>query len=235
MPARAPSLAAAPSGRTYGPFARTPSGRTVGRNSDCGPCGDARDELLRELTHRANNLLAVIRAIAAQSLASGTLEEARHVFLERLHALSRANTLLLECDWHGVQLADVAFLELSGLSDRIDVEGPDVELTSTAVQSFTLLLHELLTNAKRYGALSNARGSVTLRWTVKPMRAGPVLQLSWREHNGPSPTVPLREGFGLKLIRRTAEQLGRARLSFDPDGFCFLLSAPLKGIAPVST
>ncbi len=223
------------SGRPQEPLGGGMRSQRAGRTGRGKARRGGRDELIRELTHRANNLLAVISAIAEQSLSRGPLEEARHAFLERLHALSRANTLLVECDWQGVQLADVAFLEIAGLAHRVEVEGPDIELTPTAVQSFALIVHELVANARRYGSLSKPAGDVTLRWTVRPLRAGPTLQLSWREHGGPSPSAEPREGFGLRLIRRTAEQFGRTRLDFDPDGFCFALSAPLTGIAPAKS
>ena len=194
---------------------------------------DARQRLLvNELNHRVKNSLATVQAIAAQSLRGPGVEpDARERFMARLFALARANDVLVAETWLGASLQAVA-VEMAlphGGAERIIVSGPQVHLAPQTATAMALGLHELATNAAKYGALSSAQGRVSLTWSVDGEGADRRLRLVWRETGGPAVTRPGPPGFGSRLIERglASELKANVRLDFAATGVVFNLTAPL--------
>jgi len=181
--------------------------------------------LMRELTHRSKNLLAVIQAMARQSAKhAGSVERFLARFGERLQALARSHDLLVQESWHGASLNDLVRSQLGHYLDRkksqVTVEGKDVQLKPEAAQSLGLALHELATNAAKYGALSRVRGCVSISWKrLQPDRGG-ALELRWTESKGPKVSDPKRRGFGSMVIENNLARAIEAQVSlvFDPEG-----------------
>ena len=183
--------------------------------------------LLGELSHRVKNMLAVVRGIALHSLGSGRpLGEAREILEQRLTALATAHGLLTATDWRGASLRDLVAAEIAPYEGRVAVEGSEVMLPPNVALSLALVLHELATNALKYGALSAPGGRVRVRWS----REGGKLRLAWREEGGPAVVPPTRRGFGSMLIERSvAHNLGgTARLDFRPEGLAYEVELPLE-------
>jgi PAS domain S-box-containing protein len=180
--------------------------------------------LIHELNHRVKNLLAMVQAIVTQTLSnSDTPEAARRALDQRLQALARAHDILTRESWHGADLADIiagtmAALEASpGL--RVRTSGPSVRLDPKAAVTLALVLHELVTNAVKYGALSVEEGWVNLNWTTARAKGGLRLSMTWAEHGGPAVRTPERMGFGARLIARSlAAEQGSAELIYAPEG-----------------
>jgi PAS domain S-box-containing protein len=161
--------------------------------------------LVRELQHRTGNILAVIQAIAHRSLSgNGSLTEARAVFEARLQALARTHRELLKSNWSGMVLRDLICAELEPFAAQTQIEGPAVILPPQDAQNFSLVIHELATNASKYGALSQPRGTVDVRWSLGG--SGKTLQFRWQERGGPAVVVPQRHGFGTSLINAIFKQ-----------------------------
>ncbi len=189
--------------------------------------------LSRELEHRSQNLLAVIQSIAARSLSGDrTLDEARKVFSGRLHALAHANEVLIATNWLGASLNDVIDRELAAFSGRLSIEGPHLMLNLQATQGFALIIHELCTNACKYGALSVPDGQVTISWRVDAATDTPNFVFRWQEHGGPVVSAPTRTSFGSKLLRQAITGLSRpVEIDYAPDGMVYTLQAPLTVVA----
>jgi two-component sensor histidine kinase len=177
--------------------------------------------LINELNHRVKNTLATVQSIAAQTLRSAPdLSAARNSFEARLVALAAAHDLLTSQNWHGARLADVAATAMAPFESeqrsRISRSGPAVWLTAQRALALSLALHELATNAAKYGALSNSDGRVAIRWRL----AGKALTLTWTEEGGPPVEPPARAGFGTRLLHRgLAHELhGDVCVTFDPKG-----------------
>lgn len=189
--------------------------------------------LVSELTHRVKNLLAVLQSITIRSLSdSRDVDEARRVLLGRLHALAHAHELLTEACWKGAGLSDIVDAEVAGFSDRVHAAGPDVFLTASAVQTFALVVHELATNAAKYGALLNAGGLIRIRWDIVEAGDERCLEFRWKETGGP-PVVPAtRKGFGMTLIGTMAGALtSEPCIDFARDGLACTLKVPLDVVA----
>ena len=190
--------------------------------------------LLDELNHRVKNTLATVQALAAHTARSATsAEDFRRRFEPRLLALSAAHDRLTSNDWRGCRLADIASGELSahGAEDpQVSAEGPDIVLQPRACLSLSMALHELATNAVKYGALSGPEGHVEVRWSVsRGHKSSPMnLTLEWKESGGPPVTPPNMEGFGSRLLRVTATELGaQMETDFAPSGLVWKLNMPL--------
>jgi two-component sensor histidine kinase len=154
----------------------------------------------QELSHRLKNTLALVQSIAMQTLRAVEPQEAVGAFRERVQALGKAHDVLLSEGWSSVALHEVArhTLEpLDGLS-QITINGPPINIGSHATLTLSLILHELATNAAKYGALSVPEGSVDFSWTVE----NDWLRMQWRERDGPQVEAPSRSGFGSRLIER---------------------------------
>ncbi|MGJ3265381.1 MAG: PAS domain-containing protein [Salinarimonas sp.] len=203
--------------------------RWVGMNLDLDArrrAEEDRELLLGELSHRVKNLLAVIRSLANRTVEGSTAESYRSTLLGRIDALSRAHTLALESEWRGVDLATLAegTLEPYGRGGRavsIRIEGEPVALSPRATMTIGLVLHELATNAAKYGALSVPTGRVAVTWRTEPTQEdGTLVHLCWEESGGPPVVAPKTPSFGTRMIERVFahELAGGARLAFRPEG-----------------
>ena len=224
---------------------RAPAGPVIGASlifRDVSPQKRREDHirfLMRELTHRSKNLLAVIQAMARQSLTGGTTpEEFVRRFTDRLAGLAGSHDLLSSVDWRGASLMDLIRSQLNHYEDlfgtRILLEGEDVLLRPAAAQNVGIALHELSTNAAKYGALSNADGRVTIAWTLGGDGAC-TLTLTWRETGGPPVTAPTRKGFGTVVMDRIAGRAlgGRSGIGFEPGGVVWTLDVPASAAVAV--
>lgn len=194
--------------------------------------------LMGELAHRMKNTLSMVQAIVSQTLRSApSTDAARGEIMERLAALSRAQDALARTRWISATLADTveaALLPLSLGPERLSVAGPEVRLGSRAALSFTLALHELATNAVKYGALSAPAGRVEIGWSLAaPAQgaAGEVLTFLWNETGGPPVAAPTRKGFGSRLIASVSRTFsGESALIYDPTGVCWKVTAGLEAL-----
>ena len=197
--------------------------------------------LLREMSHRSKNLLAVIQAIARQTVrTSGSTDEFQKRFGERLQGLAASHDILVEQNWQGANLRELVLRQLSPFIDRgsprLKLSGPNVGLDATVAQSIGLALHELATNAVKYGALSTAAGKVTVTWTFgQGAEAGSDLVLNWVENGGPVVTPPSRKGFGNEVISHLApgSVAGTVVVDFAPTGLCWQLTIPMSALATI--
>jgi PAS domain S-box-containing protein len=182
--------------------------------------------LLDELNHRVKNTLATVLSIASQTLRSARdLPTARADFEARIIALSKAHNLLSERQWTSTELGALLCQEMSAYGeDRVNASGPKVVLNPKASIAFALLMHELTTNAAKYGALSTDRGSVSVDWSVN----GEGLALNWKEAGGPPVAPPGRLGFGTRMIERVVggELGGTVQSDYAPEGFGCRVSVP---------
>jgi PAS domain S-box-containing protein len=192
-----------------------------------------RELLLAELNHRVKNTLAVVQGIAHQTF-KNTDPDARRSFEGRLVALAVAHNLLTNANWENASLEQLAAdtLHTSGPSgERVTLSGPRILLPPREALALAMALHELCTNAVKYGALSNDTGRITLEWSRSEVPDA-QLELVWREHGGPPVSPPTRRGFGSLLLDRTlAHDLnGKVAMEFKPDGLVCSISAPLPKV-----
>jgi two-component sensor histidine kinase len=181
-----------------------------------------REILVGELNHRVKNTFAVVQALATRGHGARSVEDYRQTFLERLAALARTHDLLFESHWRGAELRSLAGLlrPFGESSEAIEIEGPPVELNARQALSVSLVLHELATNAAKYGALSVPDGRVRFWWQIEHSDEERRLRLYWEERGGPPVTGPQAKGFGTELIQRAFgyELDGTADLAFEPEG-----------------
>ena len=192
--------------------------------------------LMHEVNHRSKNLFAVVQAVTRQM---GSGEEARAFaarLSERLAALAHSYDLLVKNEWRGVNIADLVHSQLGHFKDligsRVFLEGPPAQLTPAAAQSLGMALHELATNASKYGALSNAEGKIRVAWVVAQCDGKRYFRMRWAEEGGPPVSKPRRRGFGRTVLVRLAERALRAKviLDFAPSGLVWLLSAEATNV-----
>jgi PAS domain S-box-containing protein len=190
--------------------------------------------LLNELNHRVKNTLAVVQGLSHQTFKRGGVEpELLRTFDGRLGALAAAHNLLVQHTWEPTPIqeaAEVALKPFHTATARISLGGPAVLLTPSATVTLTLALHELATNAAKYGALSSETGTVDVRWTIE----SDELNFAWRESGGPAVTRPEKAGFGTRLLERAvASDLGATvTIDYDPNGVICTICAPLARITP---
>ncbi|WP_398465754.1 HWE histidine kinase domain-containing protein [Tardiphaga sp.] len=188
--------------------------------------------LVEELNHRVKNTLAVLQAIASQTFRTATRNE-RETFDGRLGALARAHDLLSQEKWVGAGVHDVVNRVLEPYSilgtPRVAISGPKLPLTPARAVMMSMILHEIATNAAKYGALSNDSGKIAIDWNLLPDSSEAKLQMSWVESGGPRVSAPTRKGFGSKLIERGArDQLGgSATADFLPAGVVYTIECAL--------
>ncbi len=190
------------------------------------------DLLIEELNHRVKNTLAILQAVAVQTFRSASKAE-REKFEGRLGALAEAHNLLSTEKWQGSELQDVVSRVLHPYllnnPERMRMSGPSVPLSPRFAVVLSMILHEMATNAAKYGALSNDTGTVKLDWEVITEHAGPKLRLVWTEAGGPPVVAPVQRGFGSRLIERSArDQLGgEATVNFLPRGVAYTVTCAL--------
>ncbi|MDX6749725.1 HWE histidine kinase domain-containing protein [Geminicoccaceae bacterium 1502E] len=194
---------------------------------------ERRQLLIRELNHRVKNTLATVQSIAAQSFRREARSEAHQRFEGRLITLSRAHDVLTRESWEGAELHDIVAQAMEPLcgedEDRLEIGGPELRLRPKMALSLAMALHELCTNAAKYGALSNEAGRVGVTWRIEVQDQDRRLHLRWAESGGPPVEVPQEKGFGSRLIERgLAWELGAVvRLEFPPSGVVCEIAAPL--------
>jgi two-component sensor histidine kinase/CheY-like chemotaxis protein len=182
--------------------------------------------LAREVDHRARNVLAVVQSILRLTK-TPSIDAYVGAVEGRIKALSHAHMLLSESRWEGADLARLIAEELDpyriGNPDVVSVQGPQAILDPRRAQTLALAVHELATNAAKYGALTTPNGKVDLRWTID----GDGLTIEWLETNGPRVAAPATQGYGTRVIRASLEQLsGKATFDWHPSGLVCTLSLP---------
>jgi two-component sensor histidine kinase len=191
--------------------------------------------LLGELSHRVKNVLAVVQALVMRTLADErSTEDARHVLTERLQALSRAHDLLMRSDWKGAPFKDIVSAEVAPYGTRVEINGPELVIDGKLVQTFALVLHELATNAAKYGSLSNGIGTVAAFWTVDYAGEDGTFKFRWQEKGGPQVGAPTRKGFGSTLLDGALPADINSCSKFEPTGFVYELDAPVSVVAPAT-
>ena len=195
---------------------------------------DHRRLLAGELTHRVKNTLATVNAIVNQTLRSATsLEEAAEVVGGRIASLATAHELLLRDEVEGATVSDIVSGVLrpfdGGDGHLYSASGPDIRLSPTVTLALSMALHELATNAAKYGALSTAGGTVAIHWDLTGRDEARRFTFSWVEQDGPPVTPPTRFGFGSRMIERVMAQhiRGAAKIEYRPDGVAFTIDAPM--------
>jgi two-component sensor histidine kinase len=179
-----------------------------------------------ELNHRVKNLISVMMAVTLRTLSGETaLAEPRNRLIERFRALSRAHDQLVKSGWEGAPLGKLVAAELESFVGRAEAQGPEIMLRPSAAQTMTMMLHELITNALKYGALSVLNGQIQVTWRVD----GEAFSLRWEESDGPLVEPPLRKGFGTTLLESSFAQ-SIVRCSYERTGFVLELDAPLSAI-----
>ncbi|MBJ6126212.1 sensor histidine kinase [Microvirga splendida] len=198
--------------------------------------------LLNELNHRVKNTLATVQSLASQSFQVRGANRARDLpalyatFEARLFALARGHDILTRENWEGAGLVEIvaqAFAPYRDLSEdggRIRLEGPDLRVSPAMALSLSMAMHELCTNAVKYGALGAPEGRVRVSWSTLDAASGPRLSMRWEEHGGPPVSPPSRKGFGSRLIQDglARELNGEVRLVYQPEGVVCTIDVPLS-------
>lgn len=192
--------------------------------------------LINELNHRVKNTLATVQSIAAQTFRGQTDQDARAVFNARMAALSNAHNVLVADNWESASLRSVIERALAPHllaevdAERFQLEGVDARLHPKVAVTLAMALHELMTNAAKYGALSVPEGRVRVVWLLHDLDDGrQQLDLTWQERGGPTVNAPTRQGFGTRLIERQLpmEFDGTASINYDAEGVRCELHIPL--------
>lgn len=191
--------------------------------------------MMHELNHRMKNTLSVVQSIVTQSMRnSASLDDAREKIQSRISAYSNAHDILLQKQWLSATLENIVEAAKAAIgleaSDRIKTGGPKVTLGPEAALSFSMVLHELLTNACKYGALSNESGYVEIRWRIERRDDGDHLLSSWREIGGPAVSAPVRKGFGSQLVSASLRSYGDLDFSYETSGFVLEADMPLSKV-----
>lgn len=191
--------------------------------------------LLHEIKHRVKNTLSNVQAMASQTFRLGPAHE-REAFSARLRALAEAHDLLTQRDWQWAALDEVISRALKpfrdGRGERMKAQGPALMMAPNSALLIAMLLHELGTNAVKYGALSNASGTVQVDWRVEGEGQDPRLVLAWTEQGGPEVTQPSHKGFGSRLIEHALQaEHGEADMVYAPTGLRCVLRMPLQSDA----
>ncbi len=186
--------------------------------------------LMAEVNHRSKNLLAVVQAVAQQTARAGDPATFFERLSERIYGLAASQDLLVKNEWQGVEMADLIEVQLAHFEDligtRVFIDGPAARLTPAASQSIGMALHELATNAAKYGALSNREGRVHISWEVTTAQK-PVFLMSWLEEGGPKVTPPSHKGFGQMVIGQMVEAAvdGTVKSDYRESGLSWKLNA----------
>ena len=215
---------------------RLPNGNLQGVLRDITERKRAQEQiqlLMREVNHRSKNMLTLVQAVGRQTLAT-TPEDFIQRFEERIEALAANQDLLVKNQWKDIDLRDLVHSQLAHFKDligtRISIAGPAVLVHARGAQAIGMALHELATNAGKYGALSGEEGCVVIAWqTGRGRDVEERFVMIWREQGGPAVKAPERSGFGLQVIAYGAEQSlgGNVRLEFPITGLVWRVECPL--------
>ena len=200
--------------------------------SELKEAGERQAVLTLELQHRIKNTLAMVGAIANQTMQGDSVANAREAFSARLMTLSRAHDLLTQASWASAPIRDVVEGALAAHRTgqrQISINGPDLHLTAKQALALSIAIHELATNATKYGALSGT-GSVAVAWSDRPVGGAETFSFTWTESGGPEVTEPKQKGFGSRLIERMLPNDfgGEVRTFYRPDGVVCELTSPLS-------
>jgi two-component sensor histidine kinase len=194
---------------------------------------ERQDLLAHELQHRTKNLFAVVQAIVARSFADkGSPKEVQTAVQERLHSLAQTHAIIADREWQGADLADVVRAEMRPYANRVIIEGPSLMLTAQAAQNFALAVHELATNAAKYGALSTHGGQVHISWELAKPDGYVQFVFRWKESGGPPVPRPKGKGFGTAVLEQVmAEYFDTPpQIEFAPSGVCYEVTGSLESI-----
>ncbi|MGO9544695.1 MAG: PAS domain S-box protein [Rhodomicrobium sp.] len=194
------------------------------------------DLLMHEVNHRAKNMLAVVLAVARQTVASQPQDFIAR-FEQRIKAMAASQDLLVKNEWRGVDIEDLVRSQFAHFHDlmgtRIELHGPSLFISASAAQTLGMALHELATNAGKYGALSDSGGRLQVEWGLESAEGGEeTFSIGWRELGGPPVTAPDRRGFGSTVISRMAKEGldANVHLDFAPPGLTWRLECPAKEV-----
>ena len=192
--------------------------------------------LMHEVNHRAKNMLALVHAVARQTIAASP-DDFIERFGERVQSLAASQDLLVKNEWKGADFGDLVLSQLAPFSDligtRIELTGPSLVISAEAAQPISIAIHELVTNAGKYGALSSKSGSVEICWSTGRAHTGEeTFCVSWREQGGPPVMAPSRQGFGSMVLSTIVTQSvdGQVEFDFAERGVTWRLTCPAKGI-----
>lgn len=191
--------------------------------------------LMNEVNHRSKNLLSVVTAIAQQTAATSPQDFVKR-FSSRVQALAVSHDLLVKSQWRNIAAAELIDGQLAHLGDlvghRIFYSGPPIRVSSAAAQAIGMVIHELLTNTIKHGALSDDKGRIDISWGVDLGGAQPEFIMSWTERDGPPVLPPSQRGFGTTVVTKMVEMSldGEATLSYPPAGLAWNLTCPLKNV-----
>lgn len=206
--------------------------------SDRKRAEEQRKLLVNELNHRVKNTLAVVQSIASQTIRNSTsLAEAKRTLSSRLVSLAKAHDVLTHENWRGADLEELiaASIRPHAPMERFQLSGDEVWVEPNIALSFALAFHELTTNAIKYGALSNATGTVSISWGLIEQGPDRRLELEWRESGGPVVAAVKRKGFGMQLLEGMFSRVSRVSLSFDEAGLLAAFSVSLSASTGLST
>lgn len=207
------------------------AGRAARRRAE-----EHRTLLVRELDHRVKNILATVKAIASQSFGSEPSRADLDAFAARLSAMANAHDMLMSENWATAELRRTLEIALTPFGEegqrRFSLEGPSLMIRARAALTLSMAVHELCTNAIKYGALSVETGHVAIEWSIEARPQGDVFLFSWTEHDGPPVTPPERTGFGTRMIERVlaAELSGKVDLRFPPAGLVCTVECAVSSI-----
>ena len=188
--------------------------------------------LIQELRHRSQNLFAVIQTIVSRSFVEGqSLSQVKEALNGRLAALARTHAMLADRAWVGASLREIVAEELGGFVQQVSVTGCDMIVNTPAAQNFALIVHELATNAVKYGALSSPDGGVRIDGRIEGTDGKGQFRFVWRETGGPPVTPPTRKGFGTAILDQLAKNFGqKVEAVYHPGGLIYELVVSLSVI-----
>jgi two-component sensor histidine kinase/DNA-binding response OmpR family regulator len=195
--------------------------------------------LMAEINHRSKNLLSVVQALVSQSARRADPALFATTLSDRLQGLSASQDLLIKCDWRGIEMSELVLAQLGHFKDligtRISFRGPLARLTPAGAQAMGMALHELGTNAAKYGSLSNSQGIVHISWQISS-DADPIFCVRWNEEGGPPVAIPTRKGFGHLVIGAITEAAfaGTVELDFSKTGLLWSLRARVRDALEIS-
>jgi PAS domain S-box-containing protein len=194
---------------------------------------ERQDVLTREIQHRTKNIFSVVQAVVSRSFSGKrTIKEAEQAILSRLHSLAQTHAMLIDKKWQGGDIAEVVRTEMSPYVDRVTIDGPSVMLNAQAAQNFALAVHELATNAAKYGALSNKTGHIHISWSVIKPNGHDQFVFNLLERGGPHVTAPTHKGFGATVLELVMAEYFELppRIEFAADGMRYRMIGSLEGV-----